>query len=282
MQAIEVKNKVDLHLQPFQKESLNLFLLIEEHSISASIFSADNSIVHHINSLTFTHPKISNASSTTELAYFLNEFGLLKHAYKHVTVQILNRLFTLVPQSYVGGNLKEVLAFNLGLKEIRNVNTDLINNAISFAYTYDFELVNFIEKTFSACKINHAGATSIDLFLRLQSLKNSDVFLNIHTSTLELIIKRDNELLFYNIFKWDSNEDILYFLLFSIEQFQLNQSTVRLIIAGNIPTNNELFTLIKKYIKTVNFISSKAITKSNEQLANHYFFNILNHHLCEL
>jgi len=280
--SIEVKNKQDLRLQTFQKESLNLYLLIESHSISASIFNATNSILYSVHALTFGKAKLDNETSKIELAYFLNEFELLKHTYSHVSVQLLNRLFALVPHSYDGGDLKELLSFNLGIKDIKTTHTDLINNAISFAYTTDFELLNFIEKTFSAAKINHAGATSIDLFLRLQSLKNSDVFLNIHSSVLELIIKKDNDLLFYNIFKWDSNEDVLYFLLFTIEQFQLNQATARLIIAGNIATNNELITLIKKYIKSVNFISSKAITKPNEQMPNHYYFNILNRHLCEL
>jgi len=282
VQAIEVKNKQDVHLQSFQKESLNLYLLIEGHSISTSIFNAANSVLFSIHTLTFGHTKIGNEISSAELAYFLNEFELLKHTYNHVSVQLLNRLFTLIPHSYDGGNSKELLAFNLGLKEIKTAHTDLINNTISFVYTTDFELLSFIEKTFSASKINHAGATSIDLFLRLQTLKNSDVFLNIHSSVLELIIKKDNDLLFYNIFKWDSNEDVLYFLLFTIEQFQLNQATARLIIAGNIATSNELFTLIKKYIKSVSFISSKAITKPSDQMPNHYYFNILNRHLCEL
>ena len=282
MQAIEVKNKQDLRLQTFQKESLNLYLLIESHSISASVFNATDSELYAVHSLTIGHTKLDNEASKVELAYFLNEFELLKHTYRHVSVQLLNRLFTLIPHSYDGGDLKELLSFNLGIKDIKTAHTDLINNTISFAYTTDFELLNFIEKTFSASKINHAGATSIDLFLRLQALKNSDVFLNIHSSVIELIIKKDNDLLFYNIFKWDTNEDVLYFLLFTIEQFQLNQATARLIIAGNIATNNELITLIKKYIKSVSFFSSKAITKPNEHLANHYYFNILNRHLCEL
>lgn len=282
MQAIEVKNKQEIVLQSFQKELLNLTILIEDFSISACVCSADNTILFHLYTLAFTGTKDGYAFSKNHLDYFLTEFEILKHKFNQVSVQILNRLFTLVPQSYAGSNLKELLLFNLGLKEIATVQNDVINNTISFAYTLDFELLNFIEKTFSGCKINHAGASSIDLFLRLASLKNSDVFLIVHSSTIELLIKREQELLFYNVFKWGSNEDVLYFLLFSLEQFQLNPATARLLIAANLPTSNELFTLIKKHIKSINFISSKVITKPSEQLANHYYFTLLNQHLCEL
>jgi len=69
--------------------------------------------------------------------------------------------------------------------------------------------------------------------------------------------------------------------LFTIEQFQLNKETLRLQIAGNKQTNNELFDLVKKYIRNVNFVSSKALDKTVDELPNHFYFSILNKHLCE-
>lgn len=281
MQVSEVKNRSHYPVRAYQKGLLNLFLFIEEHSIQAAIFNDGNTQLFEICSFDFTSEKRTVEQANEELAYFLSEFGILKHKFNHVSVQVLNRLFTLVPQAYSDPNLKGLLEFNTGAKDIGTVQTNLVNNSICFTYTYDLELMAFIEKTFSAARIDHAGAGTIDLFLNLPSFKNSDVFLNMHGSCLELIIKSKHTLLFYNIFKYDSNEDVLYFLLFSCEQFQLNKETLRLQIAANKPANDELFLLIKKYVRNVNFVSSKALDKPVNDLPNHYYFNILNKHLCE-
>lgn len=281
MHVAEVLNKQHFSVHPFQKGGLNLYMLIEPDFISASIFNADNSLLHEISSMQFSENKNYNENAIYELSFFLKDFDILKHTYKQVSVQILNRYFTLVPSAYSNGHLKEMLEFNLGLTGIQTVQTIVINNSIDFAFTYDLQLYSFIEKTFNTAKISHSGASSIDLFLKLSLFKNANVLLNVHSKLIELVIKNDNELLFYNVFKWDSNEDILYFLLFSIEQFQLNNNTLKLYVAANKASNSELFMLIKKYIRSVNFVNSKSIDIPVENLPNHYYFNILNKHLCE-
>lgn len=281
MQVTEVLNKQHFSVHPFQKGSLNLYMLIEPNYISASLFNSDNTLLHEINAMQFSENKSHNENPIYELSFFIKDFDILKHKYNHVFIQILNRYFTLVPSSYANGHLKELLEFNVGIKDLKIVQSISINSAIDFAFTYDFELHNFIEKTFNIAKISHSGASSIDVFMKLPLFKNTDVFLNIHSKLIELMIKKDNELLFYNVYKWDSNEDILYFLLFSIEQFQLNHSTLKLHIAANRSSSDPLFTLIKKYIRSVNFVTSKSIDTPVENLPNHYYFNILNKHLCE-
>lgn len=282
MTVTEVKHKHHYLAHPYQKGPLNLAVLMEDDQISAAIFSGDNGQLHEICGLTFNDSKHTPGNSAQELGFFLKDFDILKHHYSQISIQLLNRLFTLIPNAFANGNTKGLLEFNLGLKDIQTVQQTLINNSINFAYTYDFELHSFIERTFNTAKIQHAGAVSIDLFLKLPALKKSDVLLNIHHQVIELIIKKDNDLLFYNVFKWDSNEDILYFLLFTIEQFQLNQNTLQLSIAATLPADHALFTLIKKYVRYIQFFSSKAIDMPIENLPNHYFFNILNGHLCEL
>jgi hypothetical protein len=282
MQVSEVKHKQHFIIHPYQKGSMNLNLLLEDGQISAAVFNKDNTQLYEVCRIAFNESNQHSQNLINELTFFLKDFDILKHTYAHVQIQLLNRLFTLVPKSFSNGNLKEILAFNLGLTDIKKIQQSLINNSINFVYTYDHDLHLFLEKTFNTAKIEHAGAVSADLFLKSAILKKSDVFLNIHDHVIELMVKKDSDLLFYNVFKWDSNEDILYFLLFSIEQFQLDQSTLLLSIAANLPTTHTLFELMKKYIRHIQFVSSKAIDVPVENLPNHYYFNLLNYHLCEL
>ena len=99
-----------------------------------------------------------------------------------------------------------------------------------------------------------------------------------------MCIKRDKQLLLYNIFSTKSDEDILYYLMFSVEQFKLDPNSLKLCVAANRETNDELFKTLKRYIKNVNFaVSDKIIerTETFETIPHHYYFTLLNRLLCE-
>ena len=88
-----------------------------------------------------------------------------------------------------------------------------------------------------------------------------------------------------SVFNFSNNEDILYYLLFTMEQFELNPLHAKLVIAAQIPASNELITSIKKYVKHVSFCvhnNSLNLTGDLLQLPQHYYFTLLNQHSCEL
>ena len=110
------------------------------------------------------------------------------------------------------------------------------------------------------------------------------MFLNVHEQQIELLIKKDKKLLLYNVFNTKSDEDVLYYLLFSIEQFNLNPLTLKLAFSGNRSTGDELFKAIKKYLKYADVVVSDKIIKRKdvfETLPHHYYFSLLNSVLCE-
>lgn len=111
------------------------------------------------------------------------------------------------------------------------------------------------------------------------------MFLSLYSSHIELIVKQGSDLLFYNVFRYQNNEDILYYLLFTMEQFSLNPLYVKLVIASQTGISDELVSNLKKYIKQVSFCVNDASIKMNgdlKSLPGHYYFNLLNQHLCEL
>jgi hypothetical protein len=77
------------------------------------------------------------------------------------------------------------------------------------------------------------------------------LFLIINDGLIEIAAKSNNNLLFYNVFSFENNEDVLYYLLFMMEQFSLNPLSTRLLIGGQVQTNDSLIISIKKYIKHV-------------------------------
>jgi len=108
--------------------------------------------------------------------------------------------------------------------------------------------------------------------------------MNLHHGTMEICALKNGALEFYNVFKWNSDEDILYYLLFSLEQFGFDAANVRLTLAGERPLNSALFDALKRYFKHINYTTPAPSLKLSGDLArlpSHYYFSLLNQHLCE-
>jgi hypothetical protein len=177
-----------------------------------------------------------------------------------------------------------LLQFSIGhdvIKEVRRVEL----GTISLCYLPDSDLLALLEKTFSNATIRHTAAVNINLLFEQHSLKESNLLLVIGKSVIEIAARHESDLLFYNVFSYETNEDILYYLLFAMEQFNLNPLYVKLAIASERETDDELFKTFKKYIKHVKYcVNDPSILLTNEvaQLPSHYYFTVLNQHVCEL
>lgn len=266
----------------------------ENEAESLSLFISHNSLIYSVSDKNFKnisqlgHVELTNAtgagqSFTEKIAFLLNNYQLPQKKFGKVTISILSKDFTIVPEAFSSaGHVKEFLAFSSGLSEIKNPHIHTIKN-VKFCYVFEQELIHYLEKTFTQAIIKHAGAITTDLFFSNHSLMNSNLFLAINDGLIEIAAKEKNDLLFYNVFNYENNEDILYYLLFMMEQFNLNPLQVKLAISGQVQTTDSLILSIKKYIKQVNFAAHNSEIKLAGELSklpHHHYFTLLNQHLC--
>lgn len=231
------------------------------------------------------HLANSTFDLTDKISFLINNHLLQQKKFEKVNIAFLNNEFTLVPEAYaLEKELKPFLKFTTGTQEIKKPLRHHLKN-LDFSFNLDTDLVNYLEKAFPNASIRHSGAVTIDLLFSQQSLLNNDLYLNLGDGFIELAAKEKNDLLLYNVFSYESNDDILYYLLFMMEQFNLNPLYVKLAIAGERPLTDELIKSIKKYVKRVSFCIADGSLKLNGDMTSfprHYYFTLLNQHLCEL
>ncbi|MBA3680698.1 MAG: DUF3822 family protein [Bacteroidetes bacterium] len=263
-------------------------------AISLSLFISQSSFMFAVSSNNFKnviqigHVTINNTLGTAQtfgekIVFLLNNYQLAQKKFEKVIVSVLNKDFTIVPEAYSNSNdLKEFLSFSSGIAEVKNPLAHTIKN-VKFCYVFDNELVQALERVFSHAIIKHAGAINNELFFNNHSLINDNLFLTINDDLIEIAAKEKNDLLFYNVFNYENNEDILYYLLFMMEQFNLNPLQIKLVISGQVQTDDSLILSIKKYIKQVNFVVHNPDIKLDAELQTlpkHFYFTLLNQHLC--
>ncbi len=276
------KNVIELKQEKLQSEVLVINLSF--YGFEVVCFTSSPYTITKIAEAVFKEPVKHGDELTDLFLQFVSENIPNKGNYKSVLVNWMGNHFTLVPASfYDAEKAKEMLEFNVGgtTGEL-NFTNDV--NDIKLIYSVPSELKNSLDKTFPNHNFKHIGYSTMKLFFTHFQLKNADIFLNLHQGQTEVLIKKDKKPVLYNMFKTQSDEDVLYFLLFSVEQFDLNPLTLKLFISANRATNDSLFTAIKKYIKNVEFtVSDKMIVRKEafEQTPHHFYFSALNRLLCE-
>jgi hypothetical protein len=232
------------------------------------------------------HLEFTNAAEemTEKVIFMIHNHLLHQKKFVKTNIAVLNSQFTLVPQAYAGEDLRSLLRFSTGAPDIKNMLRHNLKDA-SFCFAIEPALNSYLEKIFPNASIRHVGAVNISLLSEQHSLAKSQIFLCISDGMMEIVAKQNGGLLFYNTFNYQTDEDILYYLLFMMEQFSLDPPTMKLVIAGQKSVTDDLVKTIKKYIGEVGFCVNDPSVKLSDGLAalpHHYYFTLLNQHLCEL
>ena len=119
---------------------------------------------------------------------------------------------------------------------------------------------------------------------KTKNLQGEFVYAHLYESFLELLIIKDNKLLFYNFFEYKTAEDFVYFILFSCEQLKLDVEKLMLLFSGNILKKDKIYQLIYTYIRNIDFLDSPdafGYTASVSEVQAHVYSKFFYHFTCE-
>jgi hypothetical protein len=241
----------------------------------------------HSNTPLFIHnqPIDKNSTQSIEMQFqaFIISSNVIKTSYKDVFINHSNTKFTLCPTVlYSPENTRTLLEFNIGYTSDSVIKTDEINHDIQCIYAIPELLNSTIDKLLPSHKSKNTLSVLCQLFLSAEEFSSESVLLYLYKNLIYIIVKDKHKLLLANTFDVNTQEDVLYYLLFTLEQFELNPLTVKLAIAGNTETNNTLITSVKKYIKEVRFATgNKSIHWENlKGIPQHFNYSLINRLYC--
>ncbi len=184
-----------------------------------------------------THPELSSSFSSVVIIY-------------------QNELSNLVPKSFFDENqLADYLKFSSKILKSDFISHDevAVNEAVNVYVPY-MNINNFIFDTFGVFEYKHASTILIDTILQEKREHEGTVmYLNFNANHFELIAIKDKKLHLYNSFEYTTKEDVIYFLLFTIEQLNFDPETVKLKLMGLIEKDDDVYAMIYNYVRFVDF-----------------------------
>jgi hypothetical protein len=147
-------------------------------------------------------------------------------------------------------------------------------------------LVESFKKRYPIAQFFHGSFPLLTAFInKYRNVDNQgSVLANFRNDAMDILILNERKLQLLNSYNCKSDEDVLYFLIFAIEQANLNPETAELFLSGMIERDSGLHNLIKKYVRNVKFIKRNddfRYSYTFERIEGHQFYNLLNLNLCE-
>ena len=191
----------------------------------------------------------------------------LQTQFNNVLVIHDNDLSTLVPKPLFNEDcLADYLKFNNKILKSDFIAFDqiLLNDSINVYVPY-VNINNLIFDTYGTFTYKHVSTILIEEILQIEkNASTPKVYVNVNKKQFEIIIVDKAKLKLYNTFEYNSKEDFIYYILFTVEQLGLNPETFNLIFTGNITEDNSLYQIAYKYVRNISFGSINKVFNYTE------------------
>lgn len=210
----------------------------------------------------------SSKSATIEslFAKARDENQELSETYDEIIVLHDNNLSTFVPSPFIDDQfLGSYLQYNTKVFETDFFTFDeMISYQMNNVYIPYVNINNYFVDEFGFFTYKHATTLLVTKLLDIS--KNVDakkMFVHVGTEHFEIIIVQNQHLLLFNSFEYKTPEDLIYYLLFTAEQLNMNPESFHLEFLGTITEEDAFFKIAYKYIRNVSLFDVSDLQKSN-------------------
>lgn len=287
-QIIKIVNKYDEALNKADSEKYKLSIQLSLDGFSFCIFDENTNKFLSIESITIENPNRVDIFCSL-IKQFFSAHSWLNLKFKSTNIIYETQKSTLIPSPLFDEAEKNTYSdFNFTPEEDHCVYYDKMISLDAFnLYTVPVQLKNTLNELFQDHKLlSHSGSLIESLLILYKNLPvQKRVFVNVRNSYLDIVITEGKKLLYFNSFTYKTKEDFIYYVIFVLEQLDLNPEEIELLFSGFINKNAELFGIVYKYVRNIQFpklTNSFRYSYIFNDIPSHYYFNLLNITLCEL
>ncbi|MBC7607214.1 MAG: DUF3822 family protein [Burkholderiales bacterium] len=237
-------------------------------SLNGLAFSCSDTLNHTLLSFNEIAFDTSDPSKKIEDRYAsaIKQHQALQESYDEIVVLHDNNLSTFVPTALFDEQfLGSYLQYNTKVFETDFFASDEIApyqmNTVYIPYV---NINNFFVDEFGTFTYKHANTILVSKLLDLsKNVDDKKMFVHMNAQHFEIIIVQNQNLLLFNSFDYKTPEDLIYYLLFTAEQLNLNPETLKLEFLGDINEEDAFFKIAYKYIRNVSLFDVSDLQLNN-------------------
>lgn len=237
-------------------------------SLTAMSFSSLDTLNRKVLALEETVFDTDNSNFKVEevITKILNENAFFKASYDEVEVLYDNHLSTFVPapmfnEMYLGSYLQyNTKVYETDFFDFDSLSTYPIHNV----YVPYVNINNIFVDHFGTFTYKHVSTILVSRLLeRSKNIDDKKMFVHLAAHHFEIVVVQNQHLLLFNTFEYKTPEDLIYYLLFTAEQLNMNPEIFKLEFLGNIEENDAFYTIAYKYIRNVSILNTNDLQENN-------------------
>ena len=238
------------------EKSLSLIIMISSKELKLLLRNSIDSEIIDKN-YSYYSEEIEIEEILTQLKIKLKEFNLINVV--KVILILNNKLSVLVPNDFFKeDNCLDYLKFNSRLIKNDVASSDYIEELKAYnVYIAYGNITNYLIEKFGSFEYFHYNTVLLKkLYFELSTDKKIIIYVNINKSYLNIIVFKGKKLYYSNTFNYKSKDDILYFLLFVMEQNKLVNNKTKIKLIGEKEDTNHHYTYLSKFVKNIEIKNS--------------------------
>lgn len=220
---------------------------------------------------------------------FFEENPWLSGPFKDVLVIYESRKSTIIPEPLYDETEKSLfLKFNHVVSSYEQVISNFLPNVDAYQVFALPDCFKYrLDKYFRKKTILHHSVPLIESIIINNKNRHLDntLFLNVRDKQIDIVACHKDGLKFFNSFYAPAPEDVIYYLLFVMEQLGYNPEEVELQLSGNIKKFSKHYELIYNYVRDVNFEIRTQVFKYSYVFDNvpaHFHYTLFNSHILQV
>ena len=276
---------LDLIEDKFIRKNANLYdlsALIGADRFSFLVLDKDQNVIVL---RSYNLDQSADSKSFIRKTYLQDEILKLNFASSKVAVNSAKH--TLIPSAFYDDNEKATyLESMVELLPEDAIGVDHLNIIdAKTVYAFDKEIKEMIQESFENMSLFH-GSTAFILGTSKLATKHDgfNMYINVLNRKLNIVLFEGNQFLFNNTFAFQNVRDFVYYVMLVLDQFKVDPEQVPTYLSGQIMRESEVFKLLYRYIKHVDFLDAPEDLKfrSKYEAINAYkFFDLFSLRLCE-
>ncbi len=191
-----------------------------------------------------------------------------------------NNLFSLVPKAlFDPAELANYLKFNAKILANDLIEYDEIDShEIVNVYVPYININNYVFDLFGEFEFVHNGTVLLQSLLKSANNTTEPVcYVHICDEQMDVAVLSRKQLLFYNSFQFSTKEDFIYYILFTLEQLDLDPEIIPLRLLGQVDEGDELYSIAYEFIRHISiYVQDNNFTAGENVSENTLNFTVLN------
>ncbi len=202
----------------------------------------------------------------------------LQADFEKVTAIHRNKLSTIVPNAlFDEQHIKSYLNYTIQTLSSDLVVFDDLKIEAKNVYIPYVNINNYLFQNFGEFEYKHHSTLFIEEILdRKEEFNTNSLFVNVSYSNVDVIIIKDSEFSLYNSFSYNTKEDFIYYILFCVEQLEMDINEFTLYFSGNIIHEFDIYKIAYDYIKNIEFLTpNHDFFKKSEFFFDHSLYTLV-------